>query len=146
MSNKCYTILKLISRGLIICIVYYSWINAFWEIVAGQWTIQLQNRTFSMSFLKSKRQDSRLFIANIEYYINYDWYKYQLELYNQIKYIKLKKAFEFSYYIELISFNMFLYVSTDSQLSDGVGKSLLKNIHNCTIYHQWYIKRHVQTS
>ena len=47
-----------------------------------------------MSFLKSK---SRLFIANIEHYINFDWYKYKLELYNQIKYIKLKKAFEFSY-------------------------------------------------
>jgi hypothetical protein len=46
---------------------------------------------------------SRLFIANIEHYINFDWYKYKLELYNQIKYIKLKKAFEFSYYIELIS-------------------------------------------
>ena len=29
--------------------------------MAGQWTVQLQNRTFSMSFLKSK---SRLFIAN----------------------------------------------------------------------------------
>ena len=53
-----------------------------------------------MSFLKSK---SRLFIANIEHYINFDWYKYKLKLYNQIKYIKLKKAFEFSYYIELIS-------------------------------------------
>jgi hypothetical protein len=36
--------------------------------VAGQWTVQLQNRTFSMSFLKSK---SRLFIANIEHYINF---------------------------------------------------------------------------
>ena len=72
----------------------------FWEIVAGQWTVQLQNRIFSMSFLKSK---SRLFIANIEHHINFDWYKYKLELYNQIKYIKLKKAFEFSYYIELIS-------------------------------------------
>jgi hypothetical protein len=52
-----------------------------------------------MSFLKSK---SRLFIANIEHYINFDWYKYKLELYNKINYIKLKKAFEFSYYIELI--------------------------------------------
>jgi hypothetical protein len=82
-----------ISQGLIICIVYYFWINTFWEI-AGQWTVQLQNRTFSMSFLKSK---SRLFIANIEHYINFDWYKYKLELYNQIKYIKLKKAFEFCF-------------------------------------------------
>jgi hypothetical protein len=71
LSNKCYTILKLISQGLIICIVYYFclklisegliicivyyfWKNTFWEIVVGQWTIQLQNRTFSMSFLKSK--------------------------------------------------------------------------------------------
>jgi hypothetical protein len=53
-----------------------------------------------MSFLKSK---SRLFIANIEHYINFDWYKYKLELYNQIQYIKLKKAFKFSYHIELIS-------------------------------------------
>ena len=32
-SNKCYTILKLISRGLIICIIYYFWINTFWEIL-----------------------------------------------------------------------------------------------------------------
>jgi hypothetical protein len=41
----------------------------FLRIVAGQGTVQLQNRTFSMSFLKSK---SRLFIANIEHYINFD--------------------------------------------------------------------------
>jgi hypothetical protein len=33
LSNKCYTILKLISQGLIICIVYYCFINTFWEIV-----------------------------------------------------------------------------------------------------------------
>jgi hypothetical protein len=30
-GGKCYTILKLISQGLIICIVYYFWINTFWE-------------------------------------------------------------------------------------------------------------------
>jgi hypothetical protein len=33
LSNKCYTILKLISQWLIICIVYYFWINTFWEIL-----------------------------------------------------------------------------------------------------------------
>jgi hypothetical protein len=31
LSNKCYTILNIISQGLIICIVYSFWINTFWE-------------------------------------------------------------------------------------------------------------------
>jgi hypothetical protein len=58
--------------------------------------------TMDEMVLWTKRPVPILFIANIEHYINFDWYKYKLELYNQIKYIKLKKAFEFSY-IELIS-------------------------------------------